>query len=125
MRRTQREVEFEVFRGRLARHVRFPDGRGYTHHCTLEVLEQVAFAAEERAAEGVTTQELWDMLADLPTTQISVALDFLKDRGCLETRGRRSYPATATLYEDAMTEFHYLAHVASERPDASSPPPGF
>lgn len=124
MRRSQRDVVFEVCRGRLVRHVRLANGRGYTQHCTLEVLEQVACLVEARGGDGVTTNELWASLPDLPCTQISIALAFLKDRGCAEARGRRSYAASATLYEDAMTEFHYLARVASGGADAPSPPRG-
>jgi hypothetical protein len=112
MRRTQQEIVFAVRYGRLVRHVRLRDGRGYTQHCTREVLEQVAWLVEARGERGVTTPELWDVLPEWPCTQISVALAFLKDRGCVETSGRRSYAASATVYEDALTEFHYLAHVA-------------
>jgi hypothetical protein len=121
MRRSQRDVVFEVCRGRLARHVRFIDGRGYTQHCTSDVLGQVACLVEERGQDGITTNELWEALPDLPCTQVSIALAFLKDRGCAEARGRRSYAASTTLYEDAMTEFHYLAHVASGGAEAPSP----
>ncbi len=124
MRRSQRDVVFEVCRGRLVRQVRLTDGRGYTQHCTSDVLGQVACLVEGRGEDGITTNELWDALPDLPCTQISIALAFLKDRGCVEARGRRSYAASGTLYEDAMTEFHYLAHVASGGADAPSPPRG-
>jgi hypothetical protein len=111
MRRAQQDVEFAVPRGRLVRHVRLRDGRGYTQQCTLAVLEQVAGLVEARGEAGVTTPELWTALPDLPCTQVSIALAFLKDRGCVEMSGRRSYAASATGYEDALTEFHYLEHV--------------
>jgi hypothetical protein len=112
MRRRQQEIVFAVRHGRLVRHVRFRDGRGYTQQCTGAVLEQVAWLVEARGEAGVTTPELWDALPELPCTQISIALAFLKEQGCVETSGRRSYAASATVYEDALTEFHYLAHVA-------------
>jgi hypothetical protein len=112
MRHRQQEIVFAVRHGRLVRHVRLRDGRGYTQQCTREVLEQVAWFVEARGEAGVTTPELWAALPELPCTQISIALAFLKDRGCVETSGRRSYAASATVYEDALTEFHYLAHVA-------------
>jgi hypothetical protein len=112
MRRTQRAVEFAVRHGRLVRHVRLRNGRGYTQQCTRQVLEKVAWLVEARGEAGVTTPELWNALPELPCTQIAVALAFLKDRGCVETSGRRSYAASATVSEDALTEFHYLAHVA-------------
>ena len=114
MRRSQREVAFEVHRGRLVRQVRLRDGRGYTQHCTLDVLQQVALLVEARGEAGITTNELWDLLPDLPCTQLAIALAFLKEHGGVETTGRRTYAASATLYEDAMTEYYYLAHVASE-----------
>jgi hypothetical protein len=112
MRRSQRDIEFEVHRGCLVRHVRLKDGRAYSHRCTLDVLEQVAHHVEGRGEAGVTTSELWEALPDLACTQIAVALEFLKDRGCVNVEARRSYPASTTLYEDAMTEFHFLAHRA-------------
>jgi hypothetical protein len=88
------------------------DGRSYSHRCTLDVLEQVAHLVESRRDTGVTTNELWEALPDLACTQVSVALEFLKDRGCVSVEGRRSYAASATLTEDVLTEFHYLAHLA-------------
>jgi hypothetical protein len=106
------EATFEVQRGRLVRHVRLRDGRCYTQHCTLHVLILVAWLVEERGADGVTTNELWEALPDPPRTQISVALSFLKERGCVRTEGRRNYAASAAVYEDALAEFHYLSHLA-------------
>jgi hypothetical protein len=103
MRRTPQAIMFAVRQGRLVRHVRLRDGRGYTQQCTLDVLQQVAWLVEARGEAA---------LPGLPCTPISVALAFLKDRGCVETSGRRSYAASATLYEDALTEFHYLARLA-------------
>jgi hypothetical protein len=99
MRRSQRDVVFEVSRGRLVRHVRLKDGRGYSHRCTLDVLDQVAHLVEARREAGVTTTELWEALSDLACTQISVALEFLKDRGCVAVEGRRTCAASATLTE--------------------------
>jgi hypothetical protein len=88
---------------------------GYKQLCTLAVFEEVVSLLEERGHEGVTTNELWAGLPDQPCTQISIALAFLKERGCVETIGRRSYVASATLHEDALAEFHYLAHVAGRQ----------
>ncbi len=113
MRRSQREVVFEVRRGRLVRHVTLANGRGYVQHCTRDVFEQVACLVAERGEAGVTTGELWEALPNLPCTQISIALAFLKERGVVDVDARRCYAASTTLYEDAMTEFHFLAHVAS------------
>lgn len=113
MRRSQHDVVFEVRRGRLVRHVRFKDGRGYTQHCTLDVLKEVAWAVEERGEGGVTTGELWEALPELPCTQVSIALAFMKERGCVQTERRRSYAASKALFEDVMIEFHALAHSTS------------
>ena len=33
----------------------------------------------------------------------------MKERGCVEVRRRRTYPASDMVYEDAMIEFMYLA----------------
>jgi len=103
----QRNVRFEVLDGRLVRTVALPDGRSYVHRCTREVFEAVAHAVEQRAADGVTLDPLAQAL-DAPATQVNVALEFLKERGCLVTRCRRNYPASGVLFEDAMTEFCYL-----------------
>lgn len=109
MRRASRQVRFEVERGRLVRHVTRPDGRGYTQRATLAVLEEVCWFLEARPQDGATTTELWAALPELPATQISVALDFLKERGCVVTHCRRNYPASNFLIEGAMIEYHALA----------------
>ncbi len=77
------------------------------------MLREVAWLAEERGERGVTTNELWEALPEQPCTQIFVALEFLKEIGAVEESGRRSYAASSTLFEDAMIEFHYLAHFAT------------
>jgi len=104
---SDRKVLFDVADGRLVRTVVLPDGRSYVHRCTDETFRAVAHAIEERAAEGVTLDPLAEAL-DAPATQVHVALEFLKERGCVVTRGRRNYPASNVLFEDAMTEFCYL-----------------
>jgi hypothetical protein len=38
-----------------------------------------------------------------------VALEFLKERGIMEVRHRRCYPASKSVHLDAMTEFFALA----------------
>jgi hypothetical protein len=102
-----RQVHFEVECGKL---VRFVTRRGYVHRATLATLREIAWYIEEHAAEGVTTNGLWEALPELSATQIAVALDFLKDRGCVETRGRRNFLASDCLFEDAMIVFHALEH---------------
>ena len=65
----------------------------------------------ETPAEGRGTT-LIDVVGreDLPFTQVNVALEFLKERGLVEVRHRRCYPATKHTHLDAMVEFHALAH---------------
>ena len=105
----QRHMTFEVRHNQLVRHVRLGDGREYTHGCTLAVFEQVVWHIHERAAAGVSTGELWKALPALPYTQINVALAFLAERGCLARTGKRSYPLSPTVYEDALEHFYCLA----------------
>lgn len=121
MRRAHRQVTFEVRYGRLVRQVDRPGKPSYTHHCTLEVLREVAWLVEARGDRGVTSHELWEALPAFPCTQISVALEFLKELGAVEESGRRSYAASSTLFEDAMIEFHYLAHVAQTNRKEQAP----
>jgi len=109
-RHRERNVIFDVVDGVLERRVIFPDGRTYTHRCTRAVYEEVAYAIEERAGDGVTLDPLAKAL-DLPFTQVNVAIEFMKERGCVVTRGRRNYPASNFLYEDAMIEFTFLAEL--------------
>ena|SRR6186997_3132743 len=99
---------FEMTRGRLVQSVAPRRGQPYVHRCDLDVFKDVAWAIEANGMNGVTTGELWDAMPDHPRTQISVALDFLKERGCVMTEGRRSFPASSTLFEDAMIEWHAL-----------------
>jgi hypothetical protein len=93
---------------RLVKTVTPSRGQPYVHRCTRRVFEAVCYALEARPTEGATMESLADAL-DAPYTQVNVALEFLKDRGCVETRLRRSYPASNVLFEDAMTEFFALA----------------
>lgn len=110
-----RNVNFDVVDGVLTRTVSFRDGHAYTHRCTRQVYESVAYAIEERGGsggrgEGVTLDSLAAAL-DLPFTQVNVALEFMKERGCVVTRNRRNYPASTFLYEDAMCEFMFLTEL--------------
>ncbi len=105
-----RIVNFDVVDDHLEMKVSFPDasGRNYIHRCTRDIFREVAFTIEERAAGGTTLEDLVAAM-DAPFTQVNVALAFMKESGCVEVRRRRSYPASGVLYEDAMTEFMYLA----------------
>ncbi len=109
----ERDVRFEIVDGRLVRTVTLPDGRSYMHRCGREAFEAVAHGVDELGDQGVTLEPLAEAL-DLPNTQVNVALEFMKERGCLVTRGRRNYPSSDVLFEDAMTEFYALADGAKE-----------
>lgn len=112
MRRT-RTVGYSVTDdGSLRRAVLFSDGTTYTHHCSRDVFEQVAYAME--GGQGHTGQELSRAL-DEPFTQVDVAFQFLKERGVIETRHKRkSFAASKVVYEDAMIEYHAMRERPSE-----------
>ncbi len=99
---------FTVEDGHLVRTVHCKGGSSYQHRCSLDAYKAVVHHLDDHAAEGVTTNDLWDGLPDVPCTQASVALAVLKERGCIKVRWRRCYPASAVLFEDAMIEFHAL-----------------
>ena len=105
---------FHVERHHLVRWVALRDGRTYAHRCALGSFEAVVHYIDEHAGEGVTTTMLWETLPEVPCTQASVAAAFLKERGCLDVRGRRIFLASNVFFEDAMTEIHALAE---EPPD--------
>ncbi len=107
--RLGRTTRFAVELGRLVRTVVNGDGRRYVHRCDKAALEEVAHVIADCADVGITSGGLWKALPDVPATQISVALDFLKDRGIVDVVCRRCVPASDTVYEDAMIEFHVLA----------------
>jgi hypothetical protein len=86
------------------------DGRTYTHRCTKDAFETVAHAISETPAEGEgTTLTFLARHENLAFTQANVALEFLKERGLVDVRHRRCYPATRDVFLDAMVEFHALA----------------
>ena len=105
---------FHVDHAHLVRWVALRDGRTYAHRCSLASFEAVVRYIDEHAGEGITTTMLWEALPEVPCTQASVAAAFLKERGCLDVRGRRMFLASDVFFEDAMTEFHALAE---EPPD--------
>jgi hypothetical protein len=107
-----RVVHFDVVDDHLEMKVCFPDApkRNYIHRCTRDIFREVAYTIEENAAGGMTLEDLVAAM-DAPHTQVNVALAFMKARGCVEVRRRRSYPASGQLYEDAMIEFMFLAEL--------------
>ena len=114
-RRADRKYEFRIVDGVLYRTVQLPNERSYRHTCTLENFAGVARYIDEHAADGVTTTLLWDALDEVPCTQATVALEFLKDRGCVDVERRRCFPTSNCFFEDALCEWHALAY-QSETP---------
>jgi hypothetical protein len=106
---------FTVELGHLVRTVAKRDGSTYSHRCSQESYKAVAHFIEENAGQGVTTGVLWEAAPDVPCTQVSVAVAFMKERGCLVVRHRRMFPTSRFFYEDAMTEYHALEHVTADR----------
>jgi hypothetical protein len=102
--RVTRTITYSVVEdGCLRRDIRLSDGRTYTHHCTKEVYETVAYAVED--GQPHTGQELSRTLTE-PFTQVDLAFQFLKDRGILEVgRKRKSHASGKCVYEDAMVEY--------------------
>jgi hypothetical protein len=84
-------------------------GKSYQHTCTLDAFAAVVHYIEDHVGEGVTTNLLWETLDYVPCTQATVALKFLKDRGCVEVEQRRCFPASTCFFEDALCEWHALA----------------
>jgi len=101
------DVNFAVFNGHLVRTVTAADGRSYVHRCTRDVYEAVADAMQSVGEAGATGTTLATALS-LPYSQVNVALEFLKERGCVTTHLRRSYPASKFVFEDAMIEYFAL-----------------
>jgi hypothetical protein len=99
--------------GQLVRTVTTRGGRTYCHRCSLASYQAVAHCIAESAGQGVTTNMLWEAAPEIPCTQASVAVAFMKERGCLAVRMRRMFPASNFFYEDALIEWHALAHGSS------------
>lgn len=107
----KRAYQYLVQDGHLIRSVA-GDGGGstYTHRCKMATFEAVAHAIAEMDAEwpGVTVRHIV-ATEKLPFTQVHIAMEFLKERGIVEVRYRRYFPASSDVHLDAMVEFHALA----------------
>jgi hypothetical protein len=109
-----RNVDFRHEDGCLVRTVTGADGRHYTHRCAMAAYEKVAHALNETPATGNgTTMAMIATQECIPFTQANVAFEFMKERGLVEVRHRRCYPASSEIYLDAMVEWHAL----SEKPE--------
>ena len=101
--------------GNLVRSVVPKRGKPYEHRCRKESFEEVAYIADEMAAEGTPIKlEALVGRTDLPSTQVNVALSFMLERGCLITENRMHYAAGGNqkpgqVSLDAITEYHALA----------------
>lgn len=105
-----RDITFCHEDGHLVRTATSDDGRSYAHRCSLTAFEAVAYALDETPDQGEgTTLDRIARQENLPFTQVNVAMEFLKERGLIDVRHRRSYPATAAVHLDAMVEWHALA----------------
>ncbi len=104
----ERNETFEVIDDHLVRKVVPRRGESYEHRCPRKAFEQVAHAIDELGDETFTLESLVER-EDLPFTQVTVALAFLKERGIVQTRYRRNYAATDSVHLDAMTEYFALA----------------
>jgi hypothetical protein len=107
------DVRFDVADGHLVRTVTATDGRSYVHRCSRDVYESVAHAMQSVGPDGATVDTLAVAL-DAPYTQVNVALEFLKERSCVQTRHRRNYPSSDIVFEDAMIEFLALVEEQKE-----------
>ena len=106
--RSPLEDDIYIEDGFLVRSVLPRSGVRYEHRCSRPRFEAVAAYIEEHAAGGITCDDLWRDLQDVPASAAAVALAFLKERGCVVTRRKRNYPASEVLTEDAMCEFWAL-----------------
>jgi hypothetical protein len=104
-----RDISFRHEDGCLVRTVAGADGRTYTQRCSLEVFEKVAWVLEETPAEGrgVAIGEI-AAAENLPHTQVDVTLAFFYERGIIDRRHRRNFPASTSVHLDAMVEWHAL-----------------
>ncbi len=113
----KRNVLFDVVDGHLVRIVSGGDGRSYTHRCEPAVFKTVAHAVAETPMEGEgTTMMTIAHQENLPSTQVNVAIEFMKAWGVIDVRGRRCYPASTTAFEDAMVIFDGFHATEFKRP---------
>jgi hypothetical protein len=85
-------------------------GTPYRHTCPLESFEAVAHGFDAAGSRGLTRVELHERTG-IPWTPINVAIVFLYERSIIDrtgSRGRLYVPASAAVFEDAMTEYHAL-----------------
>lgn len=110
--RRRRQEAFGVDRLRqLVRTVVPARGRRYQHKCSQEVLAEVCHYAQARGRAGFSSTEMWRDL-EVPSSQASTALAFLKEHSLIERASRRNFPGGPAIFEHAMTDYFYLIHLA-------------
>jgi hypothetical protein len=124
-----RQISYRHEDACLVRTVTGGDGRTYSHRCSLATFETVAHAMGETPAEGAgSTMEAVARAEGLPFTRVDVALAFLHERGIIDRRHRRNYPASRCVHLDAMIEWHALREEAKpdwhHAPSAGEPASG-
>ncbi len=102
-----RDETFAVEDGALVRRVVPRKGQPYEHRCPQDAFEAAAHAIGE-LADGFVLEDV-RRAAEITWTQAAVVLAFLKERGCVvPVHGRKHAAASATVFEDAMIEYHAL-----------------
>ena len=105
-----RDETFTIEDGLLVRRVVPQPGRGepYQHTCTKKVFDDVTYAIEQMGAGSFTDEDIRAEI-DAPSTQVTVAMAFLKERGSIMPAHQRKHKAaTDFVYEDALIEWHAL-----------------
>ena len=101
--------DFGIAEKILTRSVTPVRGVSYQHTCDLDVFEAVAHAIDALHGSSFTYEE-FRQSAIAPFTQVSVAIAFLNERGCIvPAQRRRSVAATDCMHLDAMIEWHAIA----------------
>lgn len=108
-----RNEHFTVDAGFLVRHVTTTSGSTYEHACQHDAFREVAHAIDELNGAPFVLEDL-AAATSLPWSQVSTALAFFKERGCVvPARGRAHVSATTDVYLDAMIEWCALAQDAA------------
>lgn len=105
-------IEDDLLVRRVVPHPR--RGEPYQHTCTKKIFDDVAYAIEQMGASTFTDEDI-RIEIDAPSTQVTVAMAFLKERGSIvPAHQRRHRAATDYIYEDALTEWHTLREKPEE-----------
>jgi hypothetical protein len=103
-------VTFHVEDGCLAMSAVARGGKPYRHACPLASFTAVAHELDAAGTNGITREQV-HARTGIPWTRINVAITFLYERSIVERAGRRGrlyVPASGSIVEDALTEYHAL-----------------